>query len=623
MLSLRPFQIQDSQASRFVFDVRSNPRVAASLYSSPPTSWIQHDAWVRKNVDHEARTLFIVEKDGEDVGYCQAFSFGFPNSPSAELGWALHPDYWGKGIGSEAVWAWLAYAKRFQYVDELRLSVKPSNEAALKIYSKQGFGVLSAEGDETRLVRDNDVDHAKLTFVGHAGFQVEYGKVRLLCDPWFNPAFYNSWSPRPANEHVLSRLDPPTHVYISHEHEDHFDEKFLITLDRFTKIIVPYWLESKIRRLGFHDVTPIYSDREGEVLNDEKPFAVRVFMDERKRDSALLIEVAGKRILNLNDCHLPTERLPKADVLFCQFSGAFHYPHCYDFPGELKAQKVAEVRGRYVRELIERAKATNAKVYVPSSGPPELKQDELNRTDSIFYQWNRVKEEFDVCDVAEMNPGDELLIGDRIAWIKIPKWFQGVELHQKLRGRLPAYFEQLNRKHSALLSKHPKAFKLEIGGSENYFVQLAGDMGFECNLGRKRFLQEINYTLKVDPRLMLDIIRRGGRWDAALLSNRILLHREIDRYDSDLFQILYRDRESDEGLKDRSEVIFAERTSYDSDSSYGKYKFQRFCPHMGQDLSDAPIENGIITCPRHGWKWDLKTGECLSGGMKPLEIGVP
>src|SRR5688572_12756348 len=35
------------------------------------------------------------------------------------------------------------------------------------------------------------------------------------------------------------------------------------------------------------------------------------------------------------------------------------------------------------------------------------------------------------------------------------------------------------------------------------------------------------------------------------------------------------------------------------------------CSHDGQPLTDGPIADGAITCPRHGAKFDLKTGKPL------------
>ena len=46
----------------------------------------------------------------------------------------------------------------------------------------------------------------------------------------------------------------------------------------------------------------------------------------------------------------------------------------------------------------------------------------------------------------------------------------------------------------------------------------------------------------------------------------------------------------------------------------GGYKFNKYCPHAGEDLSEVDIIDNCITCPRHHWKWDLNTGKCIRGG---------
>ena len=35
------------------------------------------------------------------------------------------------------------------------------------------------------------------------------------------------------------------------------------------------------------------------------------------------------------------------------------------------------------------------------------------------------------------------------------------------------------------------------------------------------------------------------------------------------------------------------------------------CPHRGASLGDGIIENNIIECPLHQWKFNIKTGKCL------------
>jgi len=34
------------------------------------------------------------------------------------------------------------------------------------------------------------------------------------------------------------------------------------------------------------------------------------------------------------------------------------------------------------------------------------------------------------------------------------------------------------------------------------------------------------------------------------------------------------------------------------------------CPHMGGPLGEGDLENQIVTCPWHGWQFDVRTGGC-------------
>lgn len=32
------------------------------------------------------------------------------------------------------------------------------------------------------------------------------------------------------------------------------------------------------------------------------------------------------------------------------------------------------------------------------------------------------------------------------------------------------------------------------------------------------------------------------------------------------------------------------------------------CPHQGGPLGDGELNGTVVTCPWHGWEWDVKTG---------------
>ena len=44
------------------------------------------------------------------------------------------------------------------------------------------------------------------------------------------------------------------------------------------------------------------------------------------------------------------------------------------------------------------------------------------------------------------------------------------------------------------------------------------------------------------------------------------------------------------------------------------------CPHMGGPLGDGLVAGGCVTCPLHGLRIDLVTGEAVAGGTGRVEV---
>lgn len=47
--------------------------------------------------------------------------------------------------------------------------------------------------------------------------------------------------------------------------------------------------------------------------------------------------------------------------------------------------------------------------------------------------------------------------------------------------------------------------------------------------------------------------------------------------------------------------------------------FQNACAHLNLPLHDGSIEDGILTCPHHGFQYDLQSGECLTAPEVQLQ----
>ncbi|WP_163336806.1 Rieske (2Fe-2S) protein [Desulfopila sp. IMCC35008] len=52
----------------------------------------------------------------------------------------------------------------------------------------------------------------------------------------------------------------------------------------------------------------------------------------------------------------------------------------------------------------------------------------------------------------------------------------------------------------------------------------------------------------------------------------------------------------------------------------GSYEaIEAACKHQGADLTTGERKGWTVTCPRHGWKYDLETGHCLNHDSLPLK----
>lgn len=53
------------------------------------------------------------------------------------------------------------------------------------------------------------------------------------------------------------------------------------------------------------------------------------------------------------------------------------------------------------------------------------------------------------------------------------------------------------------------------------------------------------------------------------------------------------------------------------------YAIENFCPHKGAPLADGNLCGHTIECDWHGWRFDVRTGQCLtttSGDIEAFEV---
>ncbi len=76
-----------------------------------------------------------------------------------------------------------------------------------------------------------------------------------------------------------------------------------------------------------------------------------------------------------------------------------------------------------------------------------------------------------------------------------------------------------------------------------------------------------------------------------------------------------------------AEGWYAEQKPDAEDIKLGDWIVQRRCPHLKADLARfGKIEDGVLTCQMHGWKFDLATGRCLTSvghSLRARPAGAP
>jgi hypothetical protein len=145
----------------------------------------------------------------------------------------------------------------------------------------------------------------KVTLINHACVRIAVGDAVILCDPWLSgPAFNNGWDlliETPMD--IDAVMAGVTHIWVSHEHPDHFVPKFFIDISAAYKSVPVLFQETRDRRVasfiesrGF-DVTELPDRKSVEIGGVRLICGVSEFYD-----SWLHVSDGRESVLNLNDC---------------------------------------------------------------------------------------------------------------------------------------------------------------------------------------------------------------------------------------------------------------------------------------------------------------------------------
>nr|WP_273545039.1 GNAT family N-acetyltransferase [Heliomarina baculiformis] len=127
---LRPLEARDAPALHKVF---SNPQ-AMRYFSDPHPELAETETWVRNSLAGlPGQTLeFVLDHKGTVIGKA-----GIWDAP--ELGFLLHPRFWGKGLMAEALSALIPHFFQQMSLEKITADVDPRNSASLSLLNRMGF----------------------------------------------------------------------------------------------------------------------------------------------------------------------------------------------------------------------------------------------------------------------------------------------------------------------------------------------------------------------------------------------------------------------------------------------------------------------------------------------------
>lgn len=502
-----------------------------------------------------------------------------------------------------------------------------------------------------------------ITFLGQAGLFIETKYGSILCDPWFNPAYFASWFPFPSNEDVdIDRISRPDYLYISHLHHDHYDPQFLRDhVSKEATVLLPDYpldhLEQALRHLGF---TRFLRTTNATVVQVEglrfMIMALSAPTDGPIGDSALMVDDGEVRIFNQNDARPVDMDLLTSfgpfDALFIQFSGAIWYPMVYRIPPAVMENLGRKKRENEMARALEYVKQIDASFVVPSAGPPCFLDDELYHLNdfdrdaanifpdqAVFLELMQAHELHNgrlmipgsvmsittgVCDIRHPLPEAEVhaIFHDKHAYLDTYKarkqpLIDAVKAtwpyHQlDILPTLQAWFEPLLRQADLTAAAVNGLVLLDLAD-----VKIVLDFHTRRVYGWHE--EDCDYTFFIDRRLVeFCILHHEEDWvNELFLSCRFSARRKggFNEHVYNFFKCL-----SPERLQ-YLEGYLAEHTSVKELWECGDYLVQRRCPHLKADLTRfGRVEDGVLTCRMHGWQFDLTTGQCLTATDRTIYV---
>ncbi len=140
-LILRSFQPQDLD---LLAELMANPefmRFSLGVYSREQTAAFLDKVLFWQSSGLPSQFAVISPADDRLIGYCGFFHQHVDETNEIEIGYRLHPDYWNRGLATEAVQAVRNHAFRDLKLSRVISLIHPDNIPSRRVAEKNGMKV--------------------------------------------------------------------------------------------------------------------------------------------------------------------------------------------------------------------------------------------------------------------------------------------------------------------------------------------------------------------------------------------------------------------------------------------------------------------------------------------------
>ncbi len=509
----------------------------------------------------------------------------------------------------------------------------------------------------------------KITCLGHAGLLIETESTSILCDPWFNEAYLNSWIPFPSNEHVeKDKLLHCDFLFISSSGQDRCDVEFLGRVDKAATVILPdfksFNLQNILIDLGFCNFIHTPNDIVFKLTN-----SLEIIVSVNNSNVYGAMPTATIAIGDgMNNIFVQTNQLEKTskdmttfeqyDIHFAQITAPGWYPMVTENPELIKDILSKQLRNEQMQRFLEVIKTFDAKVVVPYGGPPCFLDKDLfylNDIDSfetgskLFVDANtavKYLQNNGIENTLLVYPETEIVIKGNLIKFTTPNLqSNGLDIAYVDKKSYLTSLASKRRNENTPDRERPTTDLLKQSYLLEKLREFIGPIIPELNLIRTglngRILISTHTESVVIDLLDLTIEKFSGqlcRFKFYIEDD--VLKRAIKSSNNEAFKALFYScrfaTESDGFNNDlvyaflmalspeaieNLEAVLEKMPKISDEIEINGYRIQRYCPHLKADLNQyGQIDQNILTCTVHGWQFDLESGKCTTQDDRKLFV---